>query len=51
VGRAQKIDRLEVKWPTTEQVEIFTDLAPNQILIIKEGAGIIQKIMPYLKTK
>lgn len=51
VGQAQKIDRLEVKWPTTQKVEIFTDLPPNQILVIKEGSGIIQKITPYLKTK
>ena len=50
VGQAKKIDRLEVKWPTTQKVETFTDLDPNQILVIKEGLGIIQKIMPNLKT-
>jgi len=51
VGQAEKIDQLEVKWPTTQKVETFTDLDPNQILIIKEGSGIIQKILPNLKTK
>jgi len=51
VGQAQKIDSLEVKWPTTQKIETFTNLDPNQILVIKEGTGIIQKIMPNLKTK
>jgi len=50
VGQAKKIDRLEVQWPTTQKVETFTDLDPNQILVIKEGSGITQKIMPNLKT-
>ena len=50
VGKAKKIDRLEVKWPTTQKIEAFTDLDPNQILVIKEGAGIIQKIMPNPKA-
>ncbi len=49
VGQAKKIDRLEVTWPTTQKIETFTDLDPNQILVIKEGSGIIQKIMPNLK--
>jgi hypothetical protein len=51
VGQANKIDRLEVKWPTTQKVEAFTDLDANQILIIKEGSGIIQKITPNVKAK
>jgi len=51
VGNAAKIDRLEVKWPTTQKVETFTDLDPNQILVIKEGAGITQKIMANPKAK
>ncbi len=50
VGQAKKIDRLEVKWPTTQKVETFADLDPNQILVIKEGLGIIQKIMPNPKA-
>src|SRR5208337_3958837 len=51
IGQAKKIDSLEVRWPTTQKIETFIDLDPNQILIIKEGSGIIQKIMPNLKTK
>jgi len=51
VGQAKMVDLLEVKWPTTQKVETFTNLDPNQILTIKEGAGIIQKMMPKLKSK
>jgi len=49
IGQAKKIDRLEVKWPTTQKVEVFTNLDPNQILTIKEGSGIIQRTPPSLK--
>ncbi|MGB6727056.1 MAG: CRTAC1 family protein [Terracidiphilus sp.] len=51
VGQVRKIDRLEVKWPTTQKVEVFSSLDPNQILVIKEGSGIIQRIPPNLKPK
>jgi hypothetical protein len=34
---------LEVKWPTTQKVERFTHLGVNQILTIKEGAGIVAR--------
>jgi enediyne biosynthesis protein E4 len=46
VGQSKKIDLLEVKWPTTGttagRIEKFTDVEVNQILTIKEGAGIIK---------
>jgi hypothetical protein len=51
LGQAKKIDLLEVKWPTTQKVETFTGLDPNQILVIKEGAGIIQRTNPGQKLK
>jgi hypothetical protein len=44
LGQAKKVDLLEVKWPTTQKVEKFTDLEPNQILTIREGHGIIKKV-------
>src|SRR5216683_1495078 len=49
VGRAQTIDVLEVKWPTTQKVEQFTKVKANQILTIREGSGIIATVTP--KTK
>jgi hypothetical protein len=46
VGKATRIDLLEVKWPTTGKIETFTNLDVNQILTIKEGTGILSKISP-----
>ncbi len=42
LGQAKVIDVIEVKWPTTQKVEKFTKVEANQILTIKEGAGIIK---------
>ncbi len=42
VGQAKKIDSIEVKWPTTWKTEKFSDVEVNQILTIKEGAGIVK---------
>jgi hypothetical protein len=50
IGQSTKIDLLEVKWPTTQKVETFANVEPNQILTIKEGSGIIQKMKPGLKA-
>jgi len=44
VGKSSRIDLIEIKWPTTQQVEKFTNVDVNQILTIKEGAGIIQAL-------
>jgi hypothetical protein len=43
LGAAARIDVLEVLWPTTQKKERFEGLEPNQILVIKEGHGIIQR--------
>ena len=42
LGQAKVIDLIEVKWPTTQKVEKFTNIEANQFLTIKEGAGIIR---------
>lgn len=41
LGQSKIVDLIEVKWPTTQKVERFTNLKVNQILTIKEGAGIV----------
>jgi len=41
IGKAAVADLIEVKWPTTQKVERFTKVTANQILTIKEGAGIV----------
>jgi hypothetical protein len=46
VGQSKQIDVIEVKWPTTEKIERFTNVAVNQILTIKEGSGIIKQEKP-----
>ncbi|HEX3121611.1 MAG TPA: ASPIC/UnbV domain-containing protein, partial [Candidatus Acidoferrum sp.] len=46
IGKAQIINAIEVKWPTTQKIEKFTLIKPNQILTIREGAGIVDKFVP-----
>jgi enediyne biosynthesis protein E4 len=42
LGQAKVVDLIEVKWPTTQKVEKFSNVAANQILTIKEGEGILK---------
>ncbi len=41
LGHGKIVDLIEVKWPTTQKVERFTNVEVNQMIIIKEGAGIV----------
>jgi enediyne biosynthesis protein E4 len=41
LGKALKADLIEVKWPTTQKVERFTQVKANQMLTIREGSGIV----------
>ena len=49
LGRAQTVDLIEVKWPTTRKVEQFKQVKVNQILTIREGSGIVTSV--NAKTK
>ncbi len=49
VGAATIIDAIEIKWPTTQKVERFTQVKPNQILTIREGEGIVATYKPQVK--
>jgi len=40
LGKAQKVDLLEIRWPSG-QVETVKDLAVNRLVTIKEGAGVV----------
>jgi hypothetical protein len=42
LGQAQSVDLVEVKWPTTQKIEKFTQVKANQILTIREGSGIVK---------
>jgi hypothetical protein len=46
IGAADSIDAIEIKWPTTQKVERFTQVKPNQILTIREGDGIVATFKP-----
>jgi enediyne biosynthesis protein E4 len=41
IGKLEAVDAIEVKWPTTQKVERFVNVKANQIVTIREGAGII----------
>jgi hypothetical protein len=42
LGKSETVDVIEVKWPTTQKLERFTKVKANQILTIREGAGIVK---------
>ncbi len=46
LGNAHTVDLIEVKWPTTQIIERFAGIKPNQILTIREGSGIISTYKP-----
>ncbi len=46
VGATDIIDAIEVKWPTTQKIERFTQVKANQILTIREGDGIVATFKP-----
>jgi hypothetical protein len=46
IGKIETVDLIEVKWPTTEKLEKFARIKANQILTIREGAGIVDTYKP-----
>lgn len=42
LAKAKLVDSIEVKWPTTQRVERFTNIEADQFLTIREGSGIIK---------
>jgi hypothetical protein len=49
LGKVETVDAIEVKWPTTQKIERFTQVKANQILTIREGAGIVATLKPKPK--
>jgi enediyne biosynthesis protein E4 len=41
LGKAFRVDLIEVNWPTTQKIERFMQGKANQILTIREGGGIV----------
>ncbi|MGB6633705.1 MAG: CRTAC1 family protein, partial [Terriglobales bacterium] len=50
LGKAPMADLIEVKWPTTQKIERFTQVKANQILTIREGDGIVEPAKSPTKT-
>ena len=40
LGKATKVNLLEIRWPSG-QVDTLKDVEPNQVIYVKEGAGIV----------
>ncbi len=49
LGQSPVADLIEVKWPTTQKIERFTQIRANQILTIREGSGIVETFKPKAK--
>ena len=41
IGMAEKIDLLEVRWPSG-QIDTMKDVHPNQLIVVEEGKGIVR---------
>ena len=41
IGKADKVDVLEIRWPSG-LVETLKNIKPNQVIIVKEGEGIVR---------
>jgi hypothetical protein len=50
VGETKIIDMIEVKWPTTQEIEHFARIQANQILTVREGAGIVKTDKPVVRA-
>ncbi len=46
LGKAETVDLIEVKWPTTQKIEKFAQVKANQIITIREGDGIVSTMKP-----
>ena len=48
LGKAEKVDSLEIRWPSG-QVDTLKDVKANQVIYVKEGAG-IARTMEFAKA-
>ncbi len=49
LGKRTKIESLEITWPSG-QVDRLTNLSPDQIVAVKEGAGIVPRQFPKIRS-
>ncbi|HST09633.1 MAG TPA: ASPIC/UnbV domain-containing protein, partial [Terriglobales bacterium] len=43
IGKAEKVELLEIRWPSG-QVDSLKDIKANQLIYVKEGAGIVRSM-------
>ncbi len=43
LGKAEKVDLLEIRWPSG-LVEALKDIKANQLIYVKEGEGVVRKV-------
>jgi enediyne biosynthesis protein E4 len=43
IGKAEKVELLEIRWPSGA-VDTLKDVKPNQLIVVKEGAGIVRSV-------
>jgi hypothetical protein len=41
IGKAEKVELLEIRWPSG-LVETLKGIKPNQLIVVKEGEGIVR---------
>jgi hypothetical protein len=41
IGKAEKVELLEIRWPSGA-VDTLKDVKPNQMIVVKEGTGIVR---------
>jgi hypothetical protein len=41
LGKARKVKTLEIRWPSG-QAETLSDISPNQLVVVKEGSGVVR---------
>ena len=46
LGKKNRIDSIEIRWPSGGKTEVFRDVAVNQFLVIEEGKGIVKRTAP-----
>ena len=49
LGKRTKIESLEITWPSG-QIDRLTNLSPDQIVAVKEGAGIVPRQFPKIPS-
>jgi enediyne biosynthesis protein E4 len=49
IGKAEKVELLEIRWPSGA-VDTLKDVKPNQLIVVKEGAGIVRMVKFEAKT-